>query len=430
MALFGRDSLLTSYMALALDPDLAAGTLHSLAANQGRSVVAATEEQPGRIVHETRMGLDFPLVRGGASAYYGSVDSTPLFVVLLGEAARWGMPAEDVAALLPHADRALAWVEESGDRDGDGFVEYERMTGHGLVNQGWKDSFDGITFADGRIARAPLALCEVQGYVYAAYLARALLAEVAGDQVTEKRLLEKAARLKEAFNDRFWLDDRGWYAVALDADKRPVDSLASNMGHCLWTGIVDEEKAARVAGHLVSPELFSGWGVRTLATTMGAYNPMSYHNGSVWPHDSALVATGLMRYGFVDEARTVATAVLDAAEAFGGRLPELFCGFDRAEYAAPLPYPTSCSPQAWAAAAPLQLVRVLLRLDPELPRSRVWFAPVLPGELAPLVVDRLQLGPWRVRCSAGARAGRDAELVGLPAGVQLLERPRGPHQHG
>lgn len=421
MALFGRDSLLSSYMALPLDPTLALGTLQSLARAQGSSVDPRTEEQPGRILHETRLGQDFPLSRGGGSVYYGTVDATPLFVVLLGELRRWGIASVEVDALLPHADRALEWVEHHGDRDGDGFVEYERMTEHGLRNQGWKDTTDGVNFADGRIAEPPIALCEVQAYVYAAYRARARFAAEAGQAQVAGQWRAKAAELQRAFHERFWLPDRGWFAVGLDKDKQPIDALTSNMGHCLWLGLIDEDKAAAVADRLMSPDMFTGWGVRTLAASMGAYNPMSYHNGSVWPHDNALIASGLMRYGFVEKAQRLAAGILDAAEAFGGRLPELFCGFDRSEYVAPIPYPTSCSPQAWASAAPIQLLRALLRLEPAMPRRTIWFAPEWPRRYGSLIVRQLSLGGGM----ASARVG-DAweELSGLDSDIQIRREPR------
>ncbi len=421
MALFGRDSLLASFMALPLDPMLALGTLRTLARLQGSTTNVDTEEQPGRILHETRFGPEFPLVRGGGSVYYGSIDSTPLFVVLLGELRRWGIAQDAVEDLLPHADRALDWIENYGDRDGDGFVEYARLTSHGLVNQGWKDSFDGITFADGRVAEPPIALAEVQGYVYAAYVARSHFAYEAGDEQLSAHWARKAAELKRAFNEKFWLPDKGWFAVGLDAEKRPIDSLASNMGHCLWTGIVDEDKAARVGELLVSPEMFSGWGVRTLATSMAAYNPMSYHNGSVWPHDNAILATGLMRYGMVDSAQRVAQGILAAAASFEGSLPELFCGFDRSEYAVPLPYPTSCSPQAWAAATPVQLLRTLLRIDPWFSRNTVWFDPAWPASFGPLQIDLL-LGGQRATVRVDATG---SSLTGLTA-VEVIHAPRQP----
>ena len=396
MALFGRDSLLTAWMLLPWDAGLAAGTLQTLAAWQGNEVDAASEEEPGRILHEVRFGPASAMALGGRQAYYGTADATPLFVMLLGELQRWGFKEATVAALLPHADRALAWIEDYGDADGDGFVEYCRKTSHGLANQGWKDSWDGINFADGTIAEPPIALAEVQGYVYAAYRARAELAVSAGDQAGARLWRKKAKQLKRAFNERFWLPDRGWFAVGLDRDKRPIDSLTSNIGHCLWTGIVDNDKAASVVRHLMSDDRFSGWGIRTLAQSMAAYNPMSYHNGSVWPHDNAICAAGLMRYGYVEHAQQVAEAILEAAEHFSYRLPELFCGFSRQEFGAPVPYPTSCSPQAWAAAAPLLLVHTLLRFVPDMPTGQLWCAPVLPERYLPMRVGGLSLAKARV----------------------------------
>ena len=421
MALFGRDSLLTAYMALALDPALAAGTLRSLARHQGIKIDPVTEEEPGRILHETRLGADSSLALGDGRIYYGSADATPLFVVLLGELSRWGLGGDVVSSLLANADRALAWIEEYGDRDGDGFVEYERSTARGLRNQGWKDSGNGINFADGTLPRGPIALCEVQGYVYAAYLARARLAMAQDDPATARLWSDKATLLKRAFDDAFWLPDRGWYAIALDGDKRPVDALTSNSGHCLWSGIVPAERAPQLVDHLVGPEMFSGWGIRTLATSMGAYNPMSYHNGAVWPHDNAIVVSGLMRYGFVEEAQRVATALLDAAAALGGRLPELFSGLTRKEYPQPVPYPTSCSPQAWAAATPIQLMRALVRLEPSLPDRRVWFAPAWPARFGRLLVEGLPLNGTRVRLEAADQ--ERGQLSGLPDDVSLIEDP-------
>jgi glycogen debranching enzyme len=423
MALFGRDSLLSSYMALPLDPTLALGTMRKLARLQGTKVDPRTEEQPGRILHETRLGADFPLAHGGGNVYYGTVDATPLFVVLLGELRRWSIASDQVDGLLPNVDRALDWIEQYGDRDGDGFVEYQRSTEVGLANQGWKDSWDGINAADGTLAETPIALCEIQGYVYSAYVARSHFAYLAGDDAATDHWADKADAIKAAFNEQFWLPDRGWFAVALDGAKRPVDALTSNIGHCLWTGIVDDDKAAQVAEHLMSPEMFTGWGVRTLASSMGRYNPMSYHNGSVWPHDSVLVATGLMRYGFVEEAQRIGTGLLDAAAQFGGRLPELFCGFDRSEYPSPVPYPTSCSPQAWAAASPIQAMRMLLRLEPRMPRNEVWFDPAWPARYGPLRIHHLPLGGRRVGLLVD---GDRAELTGLPEGVQVIRRPRPP----
>jgi glycogen debranching enzyme len=421
MALFGRDSLLTAYMALPVDRSLALGTLRTLARRQGRETDQLTEEQPGRILHEVRLGVDSGLSLGGGSIYYGTADATPLFVVLLGELARWGAEPEAIRDLLPHADRALDWVQQYGDRDSDGFVEYQRATDRGLQNQGWKDSWDGVNFADGHLAETPIALCEVQGYVYQAYLTRAQLAREAGDNAVAAQWTQRAATLKAAFNEQFWLPEQGWFAIALDRDKKPVDACASNMGHCLWSGIVDTDKAASVAEHLLSPQMFTGWGVRTLSNAMGAYDPVSYHNGSVWPHDNALVVDGLMRYGFVAEAQQIATSLLEAAQIFGGRLPELFCGFDRSEYPEPVPYPTSCSPQAWASATPVQLMRSLLRFDPYMPGHRLWVAPVLPEGFAPVRIDGVALGGTRM--SLEVSDGQRTTVEGLSPAVEVVREP-------
>jgi glycogen debranching enzyme len=326
MTVFGRDSLLTSWMVLPLDRSLAVGTLRTLAALQGSKVDPVTEEEPGKILHEMRFGAQASLLYGGGSVYYGSVDATPLFVMLLGELRRWGLDQRVADELLPHADRALDWIDSYGDRDGDGFVEYARSTERSLANQGWKDSGDGVTFASGRLAEPPIALAEVQGYVFAAYMARSHFCAERGDSGGASYWWSRAQALKERFNEQFWLPDRGYFALGLDGSKRPIDSLASNMGHCLWTGIIDADKAEAVARQLTGADMFSGFGIRTLAASSGAYNPMSYHNGSVWPHDNALCAAGLMRYGFVREAQRVAIGMLEAAEVLGGRLPELFSG--------------------------------------------------------------------------------------------------------
>ncbi len=423
MTIFGRDSLLTSWMILPLDPSLALGTLRTLASLQGTRTDPATEEQPGKILHEMRFGMQASLWLGGSSVYYGSVDATPLFVMLLGELRRWGLERRVVDEMLPHADRALDWIVNYGDADGDGFVEYARSTDLGLANQGWKDSFDGITFADGTIAKPPIALAEVQGYVYAAYLAKSHFCTERDDTDGAAFWGEKAEQLKENFNRAFWLPDKGYFALGLDGDKRPIDSLASNMGHCLWTGIVDAGKAAAVARNLTSPEMFSGFGIRTLATSGGAYNPMSYHNGSIWPHDNAICAAGLMRYGFVREAQMVAVGILEAAECFGGRLPELFCGFDRNEFPEPVYYPTSCSPQAWASAAPFHLLRTLLRFDPSVPNGMLWCDPALPAGFLPLRIESLHV--------AGARVAIDVQengwnLDGLGEILTLVRSGRDP----
>jgi glycogen debranching enzyme len=423
MTLFGRDSIITSYMALVLDPDLALGVLQTLARFQGTTLDPRNDEEPGRILHEMRFGEAPSLSLGGGRVYYGTADATPLFVMLLGELRRWGLAPELVDSLLPAADKAMHWIEEYGDRDRDGYVEYRRSSDRGLSNQGWKDSWDAVRFADGHLARAPIALCEVQGYTYGAYLARAHFADEMGDEETAAHFRSKASTLKANFNRDFWLDDRGWFAMGLDGDKRPIDALASNMGHCLWTGIVDEEKAPLVAAQLMSSDMFSGWGIRTLGQSMVGFNPISYHNGSIWPHDNALCAAGLMRYGFVEEAHRVIHGLLDAASFQGNRLPELFGGLSRHEVPFPVSYPSSCSPQAWAAASPLMCLRLILRLDPWVPHDKVWLAPVLPPWINYLRVDRIPLAGRRVTVEVD---GDDVRVEGLAADIELIGEPRKP----
>ena len=423
MTLFGRDSILTSYMAMIVDPDIALGVLRTLARLQGEALNPATEEEPGRILHEIRFHDKPSSSFSDGTIYYGSIDASPLFVMLLGELRRWGLAPDIVDALLGHADRALDWIEQFGDRDGDGYVEYERSTPEGLANQGWKDSWDGITSADGTLPEGPIALCEVQGYVYSAYLARSFFAREQGDSSTARHFRAKASDLKARFNRDFWIEDRGYVALALDGDKNQVDALASNMGHCLWSGILDVDKAAKVADHLMSEQMFSGWGVRTLATSMAAYNPISYHNGSVWPHDNALIAAGLMRYGHVTAAHRIISAMLDVSAANNGRLPELLSGISREELSTPAVYPTSCIPQAWAAASPLLFMRTLLRFDPWMPHRQVWVAPQLPEGMRRLAVSRIPLDGRRVSIQT---ASGTTEVSGLADDLELITEPRLP----
>ncbi|MBF6144832.1 amylo-alpha-1,6-glucosidase [Nocardia sp. 852002-20019_SCH5090214] len=420
MTLFGRDSLLTAWMALPLDSSLALGTMQQLAEMQGQQVDALTEEEPGRIMHEIRRGPAGGLALGG-EVYYGTVDATPLFVMLLAETRRWGASPEAVQTLLPAADAALDWMSHFGDRDGDGFVEYQRATDRGLINQGWKDSFDGINDAAGHLAQAPIALCEVQSYVYAAILARAELAEEFGQSDKAEKLREHAAELRTKFAEAFWIPEKGWYAVALDGNKRRVDALTSNVGHCLWSGIVTDDHAEQLVHHLATAEMDSGFGLRTLSSGMGAFNPMSYHNGSVWPHDTAIAVAGLLRYrhipGAVGLATRLSNGLLDAATAFGGRLPELFCGFQRSRFSAPVPYPTSCSPQAWASAAPLLLVRSFLGLEPDVPHRTVTVLPHVPARWGRVELTDLRLGGTAVDLAVD---GEQVTAANLPEDWRLI----------
>jgi glycogen debranching enzyme len=418
MTLFGRDSLITAWMALPLDTSLALGTLQLLAGYQGRRSDPVTEEQPGRILHELRRGPGEPGGAGlGHGHYYGTVDATPLFVMLLAEASKWGASPQAVAELLPAADMALEWATSYGDSDGDLFVEYQRSSDRGLANQGWKDSDDSVNFAGGTLAEPPIALCEVQAYVYAALSGRAGLADALGDPRTAARCRQRAAELRAEFLDRFWLPEKGWYAIALDRDKRPVDALTSNVAHCLWTGIAPDEHAAALIARLAADDMDSGFGLRTLAASMGAYNPMSYHNGSVWPHDTAIAVAGLLRYAHLPGAAELATrlaqGLLEATAALGYRPPELFCGFARDDFSPPVPYPTACSPQAWASAAPLLLLRAFCGLDPDVPAGQVRLVPRLPQSWGTVTLSGLRLGPALLTVTA--RGGR-GNVEGLPGG--------------
>jgi glycogen debranching enzyme len=421
MAPFGRDSLITAWMALLVDPSIALGTLQTLAEYQGTKVDNKTEEEPGRILHEMRFG-DAAYGAKGRTLYYGSSDATPLFVMLLGELRRWGLARELVERLLPHADRALDWIENYGDRDGDGYVEYQRAREDGLVHQGWKDSTDAVRYPNGKDAKFPIAICEIQGYVYGAYVARMHFAEEYGDTATAEKYRDKAATLKRNFNRDFWIDELQCYALALDGDKQPVKIVSSDVGHCLWTGIVDEEKAGYVANRFMSPDMFSGWGIRTVSASTSWYNPISYHGGAVWPHDSAIAAAGLMRYGFVPEAQRIVLAILEASMVDNGRLPEVFSGLERSDLPGPVIFPTSCSPQAWAAASPMLGLRTLLRFDPSVTQNKLFIAPVLPPVIRELSLDNIPLNGQRV--SLQVHDG-EVKVIGLADDIEVVHEPRG-----
>ena len=361
MAVFGRDSIISAIQTKVLGQELMLGTLHTLAGLQASTVSAFRDSAPGKIPHEIRVGELSVMEETPHSRYYGTVDATPLYLRLLFEAYQWTGDTDLVRVLLPVATAALAWMDTYGDIDGDGFLEYQRRTRHGLRNQGWKDSYDSISFADGTLAEGPIALAEVQGYAYDAKKSLSALYRVIGDRREASRLDQEAERLRRAFNQAFWMPREGFYAIALDGKKRQVDSIASNPGHCLWSGIVDNERAGAVVERLMSPDMFSGWGVRTLSTDMALYNPLSYHNGSVWPHDNSLIAAGMARYGFRREAAALAGAMIDTSAGFlGHRLPELFAGYPRREHSFPVPYPAANAPQAWACGAVIYLLETLL----------------------------------------------------------------------
>ncbi|SCG73763.1 amylo-alpha-1,6-glucosidase [Micromonospora inositola] len=362
----GRDSILTSFQALPVAPELAVATLRMLGIDQGSVLDDFRDEEPGKILREFRYGEQAAFEERPESPYYGSADATPLYVVLLDEYERWTGDAALVRDLEDEARAALNWIDEYGDLLGDGYVRYQRRNARtGLENQGWKDSPEAICYADGQLPQPPRATCELQGYAYDAKLRGARLArEFWGDPAYADRLEREAAALRERFERDFWIADRGYYALALDADGRQVDALASNMGHLLWSGIVEESRAAQVATHLLGPRLFSGWGVRTLAEEQARYNPLGYHVGAIWPFDNALIAWGLRRYGFAEEAGRIAEGIIDAAGHFQGRLPEAFAGYPRELTRYPVRYPTANSPYALATGATFLLVRALLGLEP------------------------------------------------------------------
>ncbi|MDY6859663.1 MAG: amylo-alpha-1,6-glucosidase [Pseudomonadota bacterium] len=390
---FGRDALITAWEMLWLDPAVARGVLLHVAANQATEFDPDTDAEPGKILHEVRYGEMAETGEVPFRRYYGSVDSTPLFVMLAGAYFERTGNRAVLETLWPHLQAALEWIETHGDRDGDGFVEYGRRSDKGLANQGWKDSFDAVFHADGTLAKGPIALCEVQGYVYAARLAVAQIARELGHDGIAQEQARKALELKSRFDAAFWDDELGTYVLALDGDKRSCRVRSSNVGHLLWTGIVPEERAETVVGALMGPSSFCGWGVRTIAAGQARYNPMSYHNGSVWPHDNALIGAGLARYGFREEAARIFEGIFSAATYIDlRRLPELFCGFPRRETQGPTFYPVACTLQAWAAGAPLLLLQACLglRFDAEA-RQVIFEQPILPEFLGEVVLRNLRL---------------------------------------
>jgi glycogen debranching enzyme len=392
--LFGRDSVIASFETLALTPAISRATLRALGRLQGAEESVPRDEEPGKILHELRQG---EMARTGEtpfSRYYGSVDATPLYLMLAAEYWLWSGDRRLLRALDPVIAAALAWTAGYGDRDGDGYLEYHRESADGLLNQGWKDSGDAIAAHDGRLARSPIALVEVQAYLYAAKMGLARLEEDRGDHTTADRLRAEARTLKARFNRDYWMPEAGAYALALDGSKQQVDSISSNPGHALWAGIVPRSRARQVAERLMQPDMFSGWGVRTLSALEPAFNPLGYHVGSVWPHDNAIVAMGLKRYGFEVELNQLATALFDVAQRFDYfRLPELFCGTERTAQGAPVPYPVACRPQAWAAGALPMVLTAILGLRPDAPRGHLYVVrPQLPPWLDRVQIRNLRIG--------------------------------------
>ena len=392
--LFGRDALIASLQALAFRPQIAMETLAVLAAYQATEVDDWRDAEPGKMLHELRIGEMAGAGEVPHTPYYGSVDSTPLWLIVFGATFDWTGDRAFVDRYWPNALAALDWIDRYGDKDGDGLVEYERRSARGLLNQGWKDSGDAIRDRSGRGPTMPVALAEVQGYVYDAKRRMAGLATVRGETDFANRLLAEAEALRRRFEERFWVEDQRYYAMALDGEKRQLDAIGSNAGHCLWSGIASAGRARDVADRLMSPALFSGWGIRTYAEGQPGYNPIGYHTGSVWPHDTSLIAAGLKRYGFNDESNRLVGRVFQAAQQFDEyRLPELFCGFDRDESAQPVPYPVACSPQAWAAGASFLFVETMLGLRAHAPSNELELHhPNLPDWIGKITLTNLRVG--------------------------------------
>ena len=415
---FGRDALITSIQTLMLNPEIARGTLRYLAQHQGRQLDPAREEEPGKILHEARYGELANLHLIPHTPYYGSVDSTPLFLVCAVEMMDWLNDQDLFVELLPALMNALSWVDRYGDSDHDGFVEYAERARGGVRNQGWKDSSDSLLYPDGRVVELPAALVEVQGYIYQAKLGLSRILERLGQAALAERLGREAAELRRRFELKFWLDDEQFYAQGLDRHKAPIPSITSNPAHCLWAGIIDPERAELLRDRLMAPDMFSGWGIRTLSTDSPHYNPMSYHNGTVWPHDNSIAVAGLRRYRHAEAAGQVIEAIMEAGIRMPNhRLPELFCGFrrDRRYNNGPAEYLVSCNPQAWGAGAAFHLMQTALGIVPDTTAGRVYLNPIPFGQARSVEIRGMRVGRGKLSFKVAYNGGRPQ--------VDVLEKP-------
>ena len=424
-AMFGRDSLIASLQTLHIFPDFARGTLDLLGSTQAHERDDFRDAEPGRIAHEMRQGELAQLGKIPHTPYFGTADATALYLILLHDTWRWCGDDSLLRRHLETAEGCLAWIDDYGDRDGDGFQEYGTRSPKGIENQGWKDSDDSILYPDGSKVEAPKALCELQGYVYDAWVRMAVVYETLGDASRARELRAKAADLFQRFNRAFWDEDLGFYVLGLDADKKPIRTIASNAGHCLWSGIVPPDRAARIVERLMKKDMWSGWGVRTLSAQHPAYNPHSYHNGSVWPHDNAILAMGFKRYGHTEEAARIARAMSDAASYFAlQRLPELFAGIERNATNFPVQYLGANVPQAWSAGSVFFLVSALLGLEADAPARKLYVDPVLPRWLPDLVVRDLSVGKDKLSLRFW-RDGEDTHVEVLDGDRAMVERRSG-----
>lgn len=414
---FGRDGILTAIETLLVAPGIARDVLKYLAATQAREIDPKNDAEPGKIMHERRGGEMANTGEIPFKMYYGTIDATPLFVVLAGKYYRRTADLQTIRDIWPNIKAALQWIDAYGDVDGDGFVEYKLKSENGLVNQGWKDSFDSISHANGALAEAPIALCEVQGYVYEAKLLAAELAETMDDETLALQLKKQARILREQFHEYFWDDKLQNLVLALDGYKKPCLVQSSNVGHCLFSGIVEPEYAARIRDALFKPEMFTGWGIRTLSAAASRYNPMSYHNGSIWPHDNALIAYGLARYGFHHEAEELVKGLFDASLFIDlQRLPELFCGFERRKGEGPTAYPVACSPQAWSVGAVYLLVEAMLRIHIDAVNKKIdFYQPSLPPFIESINLNKISLGETEADISFHAHKN--------DVGINVISKP-------